>query len=122
MLAWYSRKGRDEEILLAPSNFYLYTYRLDIVYTINPDELSRVDELLRRSFSGRGLENSDWRVEEVDIPDEKLTRFRELCFRGAKEDLIFQSIMSIFGDVVQKLDYVSIDAGKSRLDLPIIEI
>lgn len=122
MLSWYGRIGKNEEILLVPNNFYLYTCGLDTAYSVDPSELDKINRMFRNPPSGSSLENIDWRVHEVDVPDCKRRRLHDLCFSRASDRAVFRQVMRIFHYVVQKLDYVSRDAGKLCLDPPHIEL
>lgn len=111
MIAWYGRKGRNEEILLVPDNFYLYASGHQIAFSIDPDELKGVNRLLRNPPKSNGLELINWSVERVEIPDFRIKRLIDLCFSGASDSTVFHRIMGIYNYAMRELDRVSGDSG-----------
>lgn len=117
MIGFYGRKG-SEEIFFVPRNFYLYTCGPYTFYSYDPNELEKIDSIQRRISKKYNLEESDWQVQEVDVPVIRVKILEELCCNKARDERIFNVIMQIFHEIVPQIDYVASDERKKGEIVP----
>jgi len=108
MKAYYCISKRDREFLYIP--FVLFSYcSADSIYVTHrwdKEILSKLTLMIREGkLTKNKLEDSQWSVEEIDIPDRIIEKFTDSCFRRKKEQRLITKADRIFNWVQDHMEY-----------------
>ncbi|MDD5193026.1 MAG: hypothetical protein PHF67_00400 [Candidatus Nanoarchaeia archaeon] len=110
MRGYFCESNTGRYFLYVPFNLFAYDSltRNEVNFRFDPSFLARMTLLLKEGKISREiLEERNWDVYVVDIPDKRLKKLRKLCSKGKKMEKILKVSESIFRYCEDEFDEVN---------------
>ena len=130
MIGYYCLSPTGRDFFYLPHNLFVYTNSRtpEVNYKFEPEVLKRINSaIVDGRLNRKRLEDREWDIHEVEVPDRLLDRFRRVCFHNSNPQKWLKVALDIFNFVEDNYitliegDYDDLDDLDDREDPPCSE-